>query len=87
VSIERKASIKLTPGCGPGTEVVVGGFDLTNVCFGLRVTADVNEIPRLELDLRVLEFELVGEARIRIPPATSDALIALGWTPPPDDQP
>lgn len=77
----RTARLKLGPS-GPGVSVEVDGHELAQSVRGLRVTASVHDLPRLELDLVEHEIVVEGEMRVEIPPKTREALIALGWTPP-----
>ena len=60
--------------------VLVDGHDVSHATRSITLT------PReatLELDLVHFDGTTVdGEATLRVPPATHDALVALGWTPP-----
>lgn len=64
--------------------MVVNGHDLTDAVCGVSVTSRAGHLSEVELDLRVYMVDTYGDgAEVLIPPATRDALIALGWTPPP----
>ena len=68
---------------GGMSEVRVDGFLLGGV-RGYRLTDHVTDgIPRLEVELVLLEAtDASGQARVVVPTATHEALVALGWTPP-----
>lgn len=80
----HEASIKLTPHCGPGTEIVIDGHDIHGV-RELTLSASGGEMPRLSLDLRLGHVAASGPMRVEIDEQTAQALKALGWTPPPQD--
>lgn len=62
--------------------IVVNGHDISNACTGYTLSAEVHDIPRLSVDLLTIPA-YNGRAAVTIPGSTRDALIALGWTPPP----
>lgn len=67
---------------GIKSEVRIDG-NLLDCVRGFTLTADVDSLPRLELDLLMFEdTPLSGEATVIVPQSTHDALVALGWTPP-----
>lgn len=70
-------------GIGHG-RLVIGGHDISNAVRAFVVRGGVGELPTLELDLSVHDVTRLEsvEMEILVPPATRDALIALGWTPP-----
>lgn len=71
---------------GHGT-VRVDGTDISSSITGVTVEARVNDVPRVTLDLRVFETARSdGQAEIIIPDPTRETLIALGWTPPEDNE-
>jgi hypothetical protein len=67
----------------------IGGHEMAAAVRSVTVHADGgtrNELPRVELDLVVLNLDRVdlSEAEITLTAATREALIHLGWTPPRD---
>lgn len=62
--------------------VVIGDHDISNATRGLVIRHTMGDLPTIELDLVVLNLGTKANARIVLSPATHDALIALGWTPP-----
>lgn len=53
---------------------------------GLTVEAGAGEVPRLILDVHVLEnTEIDGQMGVYIPEESRELLITLGWTPPTDE--
>lgn len=72
-------------GIGRASRVQVAGVDISNAVRSLDLSAGAGYIPRLTLDLGVVDgVEFAGEARVSITSATRDLLIRGGWTPPPD---
>ncbi|MBX6387325.1 MAG: hypothetical protein IRZ07_30835 [Microbispora sp.] len=67
--------------------VRVDDIDISNAVYAVTVRAAATEVPTVTLDLRLPEILLATEAEVRLPDATRDALIALGWTPPADTPP
>ncbi|MGN9802067.1 hypothetical protein [Micromonospora sp. L32] len=66
--------------------VVLDGNDVSNGVRALQISSAVGEVPRLELDVVVVEdLRFDGEVRVVIPDATRETLEALGWTPPAAD--
>jgi hypothetical protein len=73
----------LTASGGVGTTVEVDGFDITKTVRGLRIDAHVGSIPTVEVELLFVNGTGVdAEAIVRVPDATAEALVALGWKPP-----
>jgi hypothetical protein len=79
----RNARLKLNAG-GFGSTVEVEGHKIPGV-RGINITANIMEMPKLTLDLVFREMEVEGEMVVLLPLKTREALIALGWTPPADD--
>jgi len=81
--METKArSMRITTRGATGT-VEVDGVDLSTGVRGLTVKLGVGQLPKVELDLIVLELDLDSDdTRLIIPEATRAALVALGWTAP-----
>ncbi len=75
------ARLKLSPSPSAGL-VEIGGHEISGCVGRVHVAAAPGSIPRLVLDLAVLEMEVDGEMTVTIPAETRTALIALGWTPP-----
>jgi hypothetical protein len=68
-------------GLGHG-HVHIDGQEVAGV-RGLTLTGHVDDVPRLELDLRVLDVSTNGEGlEVLIPDGTAATLRAIGWTPP-----
>lgn len=66
--------------------IVIDGHDLTNSIRGLSFEARVGHLPRLVLDLLVVDNTRVGAetATVWMPQGTADLLKRAGWTPPED---
>jgi hypothetical protein len=82
--------VEITPDWPPGNgSVLIDGHDIANAVREARVVVVVpaGEAPRVELELGVVNITPLGatEAEVYISPETRDALIALGWTPPPEN--
>lgn len=77
------ARLVLRPGGSP-SQVMVDGTDLANGCRAIDVHTEFDGHPMLTLHLLLPEITVDGEVRLWIPAATREALVALGWTPPPD---
>lgn len=74
-------------GLAPGyrkTRITIGDTQVpTEALSGITIQADVDDIPRLTLDVITLDTTTVsGEMEILIPDQTRDLLVQLGWTPP-----
>jgi len=72
-------------GDGTGT-VELDGRQLPGV-RAVTLSASVDKVPVLELDLIAYEVTTDAEAEVVIPDRTREALLALGWTPPVEEQP
>jgi hypothetical protein len=82
---ERKLSIS----GGPGTyQVRLDGLDIANGIRNLTLQMGVDhDIPVATLDLVVWSVEDVELAAVpRVPDATRELLVGLGWTPPAGDR-
>ncbi len=78
-------TVRIRLGTGRG-QVEVGGRDIANSVNALRLDARkvAGELVKtLTLDLEVERIDVGGVPTIRVPQATHDALVAIGWTPPP----
>ncbi|MFE2140196.1 hypothetical protein ACFXA3_00250 [Streptomyces sp. NPDC059456] len=64
--------------------VLVDGVDIAQGLAGLSLRMSVGMIPRLDLDLQLIDVTQLGsiEAEVMLTRATHEALVALGWTPP-----
>lgn len=72
-----------TKAYGAGGTVEIDGTDVANSVRSLRLTAGVNEVTELTLDVhprKAAEFD--GDAFVRLQPEFEDFLTTLGWTPP-----
>lgn len=77
-------NVKIT-GNGPAVNVHLDGEPLH--CSKVRIEAEAGHIPLLIADLPLINStEFDGEAKVFIPDVTRDALIRLGWTPPPNEE-
>ena len=66
--------------------ITVDGKQLTGVTGFTLSHSVLDAIPKLEVELLVIEdAALCEEAHVTIPDRTRETLIALGWTPPTDD--
>lgn len=68
-----------------GKSVEVGGHDISSGVRSYILTASALQLPILQIDLMVDEVMSEGEVEYLIPQPTRDVLVALGWTPPPED--
>lgn len=67
-------------------QIEVGGRDIANSVNTLQLEARKvagGLVKTLTLDLEVERIDVGGTPTIRVPQATHDALVAIGWTPPP----
>lgn len=77
-----KRSVSITAHATTGT-LKVDGNDLTDAVRGVDISLRAGHLPVIHLDLVILDLESVTtDAKVFIPDATREALIALGWTPP-----
>lgn len=82
MATEARLTLRAWP---TASEIVVNGTDLARGCRAFTLSAEVGEVPRLELDLAVFEVAAVGEVKTLIPDSTHETLVALGWTPPSEE--
>jgi len=75
--LERHA--KLSVHDGQGTVELDGVRKLV-------LDAGVGVRPRLTVELLVHEIEVDGKTEVTVPVKTREALVALGWTPPPEER-
>jgi hypothetical protein len=80
-----RGRIKLTENGGIGTEIEVEGARIENGVRALIIEASTGGSPRISLELGTVEaVDVDGHVKVLMTGATRDALIALGWTPPPE---
>lgn len=79
----RTASIHLDS-AGSGT-ITVDGHQLRGI-RSLTLDAAAGEVPQLTLELRLLDVSTMAETSVLIDDDTAATLVALGWTPPPDQE-
>ncbi|WP_028192937.1 hypothetical protein [Salinispora pacifica] len=67
-----------------GGRVILDGTDVSGAVRRLTVRAEAGCLPDIELDLSIVDATRIDSdhAQMLIPPATRDALVTLGWTPP-----
>jgi hypothetical protein len=68
-------------------KIELDGTDISNAVRGLNLAMSVDSVPRVELDVLVLDassHEVEGVAAY-IPDATRELLLKLGWTAPPEE--
>lgn len=67
----------------PGhAEIRLDGADISRALYGYTVSQDVDQLPTVELRLRMYELKQESKALVSIPDETRTLLRALGWTPP-----
>lgn len=67
-----------------GSQVKIGGTDVSNATESLALHASGRELPSLTLNIVVPEFRVKGEdVTVQVSQETADLLVKLGWTPPP----
>jgi len=71
---------------GERSTVTIDGHDISRALTGLTLSIGVGQIPTATLDLLLIDATQFqdAEARILIPEATRETLLALGWTEPDD---
>jgi hypothetical protein len=79
----HNAKINLT-GSGSGT-IEVDGQHLHGV-RSLTLTSEAGNRPTLTLELRLYDISTMAEAIILVPDDVAETLVALGWTPPPEQE-
>lgn len=80
--------VELTPDWPPGNgSVKVDGHEIGPAVQRFALTAHAGEVPTLEVELSHAEVTSLGAEQVEviITEPTHEALIALGWTPPPED--
>lgn len=68
---------------GSGT-INVDGVDITRAVRSITVESEPCRPPQLNLELTITEVEIDGGFHVVIPDRLREALVALGWTPPPN---
>lgn len=69
---------------GGTASIQVGGIEINRAVRAVRYSIEAGDLPRVTLDLVLTETEIDGDAVVSVPDTTRAALVALGWTPPPD---
>ncbi|MCU1612610.1 MAG: hypothetical protein JWO98_150 [Frankiales bacterium] len=87
--MSNRHTVRITANGPHATEVSIDGTDIRNALTGLTLRMGVGDIPRMTVDLLLLDVTELqdAEAQVLIPDATVEALVALGWTPPVDPAP
>jgi hypothetical protein len=70
---------------GTRGQVLIDGHDIARAVTGLTFTAGVDQVvPSLQLDLQLIDVTELGstETKVLLGETVTEALIALGWTPP-----
>ncbi|GAQ52072.1 hypothetical protein [Streptomyces acidiscabies] len=80
---ERTAKLSLT-GHGSGT-IKVDGQPIRGV-RSLALTSDAGALPTLTLELLLHDVSTMAETIVLIDDDTAATLVALGWTPPPEQE-
>lgn len=62
----------------------VGGADISSLAQAIRFSHEAGNLPKVVVELSIVETVVDGEAVLLIPDATRNALVSLGWTPPQD---
>lgn len=75
-----------TPAVG-AHRIEVDGQDISSGVRAATLWLHPGELPELDLELHVVEVQRIdsAEAKVVVPDATREALVKLGWTPPPED--
>lgn len=80
-----KAVVKIKNDGGVISEITLNGLDISTAVTSYGIRQIANDLPRIDLALYVLpDFE--GVADVKIPDHTRAALIAMGWTAPPEEE-
>lgn len=79
----RTAKIQLNAD-GSGTVEVDG--QLLRGVQSLRIDGELQCMPQVTLELQLYDVSTVAEAQILVPADTVETLVALGWTPPPEQE-
>jgi hypothetical protein len=88
-SVRDNRVVRIRLGTGR-PQVEVSGRDIADSVDALQLDARkaAGELEKtLTLDLKVERIDVGGTPTIRVPQATHDALVAIGWTPPPAQPP
>lgn len=67
-------------------EVTIDGTNISSAVRAVNVLLTAGSSPRLEIELSVLDVtcDISDGVDLLIPSDTREALVRLGWTPPPD---
>lgn len=83
-------SVQITPATPVGlSRVLIDGQDITTAVQSLTLDLDARDVlPEVRLTLGHVEFRTIEMERAQVVLAepSREALIALGWTPPPEEQ-
>lgn len=82
--LQRTARLNLA---GRHGTIEIDGTDISRAVHSLTLEASVDELPRLRLELLLLDVSTTAETQIHVPDETAAALVALGWTPPGEQPP
>lgn len=82
--LQRTARLNFTGGHGT---IEIDGTDISRAVHSLTLESTADELPRLRLDLILLDVSTTAEARVLVPEEMASALVALGWTPPGEQPP
>ncbi|MFI6814442.1 hypothetical protein ACIBG7_18670 [Nonomuraea sp. NPDC050328] len=80
----KKIRLDLPPGMRGGT-IEIDGQPVRGV-RGIKVETDINSLTTVTLDVIVRGLDLDSLAHVDVPEKTRETLIALGWTPPTNEQ-
>lgn len=82
-------SVRITPGAPVGlSHVEIDGHDISKAVSRLTLDLPANAVlPEVRIELAHVEYQPIemAEAEVVITEPSREALIALGWTPPPED--
>jgi hypothetical protein len=78
--------VDITPN-GVGGSIKIDDNEISDAVTGAALYLRVGDIPRLDLELHIIDVTPIDAADVElmIPARTREALITLGWTPPPGD--
>lgn len=82
------ASIRVgaVAGVSKGDRIEINGHDITTAVRRMTLAAEVGELTTLTLDLGATQGVVFdGEVNVHLAEAARNALLALGWTPPPGE--
>lgn len=86
-SPERVRVVLPVPGSGERSIVEINGVDVANHIVGLALDADGRGNRRLTIHLPFDELRLDHCTRLSVPEWAHSVLVALGWTPPQNNDP